>query len=274
MVDSANALRFFGPANAPGHAGPGVPRRAAGAWADAVRGRSQSRGRQVLHRRYRAGPSQPSLEVIIRLARALGLELDLTLRSPVIVGDRRQRDAVHARCSGYVDRRLLGAGWETAREVAIVDGRWRGWIDLLAFDPRTGTLLVIEIKTTIDDLGALERQVGWYKRVARRVALDRGWRPRRILSWLLVLSSEQNELAITRSRDVFDRAFAVDVPSMQALLDDPGSNWPGGRALALIDPGRRRRAWLVRPRIRGGRSVSPYQGYRDAAASLAVTNAR
>jgi transcriptional regulator with XRE-family HTH domain len=220
------------------------------------------------------GHANPSLDVIIRLARALGLELDLTLRSPVIVGDRRQRDAVHARCSGYVDRRLLGAGWETAREVAIVDGRWRGWIDLLAFDLRTGTLLVIEIKTTIDDLGALERQVGWYERVARRVSLDRGWRPRRIVTWVLVLASEQNELAMTRNRGVFGRAFSVDVALMQALLDDPGSNWPGGRALASIDPGRRRRTWLVRPRMRGGRTASPYRDYRDAAASLAVTSAR
>ena len=220
------------------------------------------------------GQANPSLDVIIRLARALGLELDLTLRSPVIVGDRRQRDAVHARCSGYVDRRLVGAGWETAREAAIVDGRWRGWVDLLAFDPRTGTLLVIEIKTTIDDLGALERQVGWYERVARRVALDRGWRPRRIVTWLLVLASEQNELAMKRNRDVFDGAFSVDVAPMQALLDDPASNWPGGRAIALIDPRRRRRTWLVRPQIRGGRTPSPYRDYRDAAASLALTNAR
>ncbi len=220
------------------------------------------------------GQANPSLDVIMRLARALGLEVDLALRSPVILGDRRQKDAVHARCSGYADRRLRGAGLETAREVAVVDGRWRGWIDLLAFDPQTGTLLVIEIKTTIDDLGALERQVGWYERVARRVALEQGWRPRRIVTWLLVLSSEQNELAIARNRDVFHRAFGVDVHLMQALLDDPGSNWPGGRALALIDPRRRRRSWLVRPRIRGGRTPSPYRGYGDAAASLAVTKGR
>ncbi len=220
------------------------------------------------------GQANPSLDVIVRLARALGLELDLTLRAPVIVGDRRQRDAVHARCSGYVDRRLRGAGWRTAREVAIVDGRWRGWIDLLAFDPRTGTLLVIEIKTVIDDLGALERQVGWYERVARHVAPNRGWRPRRIVTWLLVLASEQNELALTQNRDVFDRAFGVDIAAAQALLDDPASAWPGGRALALIDPARRRRIWLVRPRIRGGRSTVAYRNYHEAATSLVVTKGR
>lgn len=220
------------------------------------------------------GQANPSLEVIIRLARALGLELDLTLRSPVIVGDRRQRDSVHARCSGYVDRRLRGAGWETAREVAFIDGRWRGWIDLLAFDPRTGTLIVIEIKTVIDDLGALERQVGWYERVARRVSRDRGWRPRRIVTWVLVLATEENELAMTRNLDVFDRAFDVDVASMRALLDDPGADWPSGRGIAVIDPSRRRRTWLVGARMRGGRTASPYRDYRGAAASLAQTNSR
>jgi transcriptional regulator with XRE-family HTH domain len=220
------------------------------------------------------GRANPSLDVIARLAAALGLQLDLALRSPVIVGDRRQRDAVHARCSGYVDRRLRGAGWDTAREVALVDGRWRGWIDLLAFDPRTGTLIVIEIKTVIDDVGALERQVGWYERMARSVARDRGWQPRRVVTWLLVLASEQNEQAMTQNRDALDRSFAVAVPAMQELLTDPGASWPMGRATAMIDPARRRRVWLVRPRIDGGRSNAPYRDYRHAAASLAVTAAR
>jgi len=220
------------------------------------------------------GRANPSLDVIVRLASALGLELDLALRSPVIIGDRRQRDAVHARCSGYVDRRFHGAGWVTAREVAIVDGRWRGWIDLLAFEPRTGTLIVIEIKTVIDDVGALERQVGWYERWARRLARDRGWRPSRVVTWLLVLSSAQNQQTVTQNRDVFDASFPVRAPSMQALLEDPGASWPSGRALALIDPARRRRTWLVRPRIDGGCSASPYRDYRDAATSLAVTTPR
>jgi transcriptional regulator with XRE-family HTH domain len=220
------------------------------------------------------GRANPSLDVILRLAAALGLEVDLSFRSPVIVGDRRQRDAVHARCSGYVDRRLRAAGWETAREIAFLDGRWRGWIDLLAYDRRTGTLIVIEIKTVIDDVGDLERQVGWYDRMARRVARDQGWQPRRIVTWLLVLSSEHNEQVLTQNRDVIDRAFPVRSSSMERVLEDPAATWPSGRAVAMIDPARRRRTWLVRPKIDGGRSKVPYRDYREAAASLAVTKAR
>ena len=100
---------------------------------------------------------------------------------------------------------------------------------------------MIEIKTVIDDVGAIERQVDWYERMARRVAMAKGWRTRRIVTWLLVLSSEQNESSMTANREVFERAFPVPAASMQALFEEPGVGWPGDRAVALIDPARRRR---------------------------------
>jgi transcriptional regulator with XRE-family HTH domain len=220
------------------------------------------------------GGANPTLEVVVRIVAALGFELDLQLRPPVIIGDRRQHDLVHARCSGHVDRRLRAARFETAREVPIVDGRWRGWIDLLAFDWRTSTLLVIEIKTVIDDFGAIERQVGWYERVARRLARERGWAPRRVVTWLLVLSSEQNEASLLRNRQILDRAFPVRAREMESLLEEPGAAWPMGRGIAGIDPGRHHRRWLIRPRIDGGRTAPRYLDYRDAVQSLGVANRR
>lgn len=98
-----------------------------------------------------SGRANPSLDVVERIAGALGLQLELRGQAPVTFNSPRQRDLVHARCSGYVDRRLAGAGWLTRREVTIVRGRMRGWIDLLAFDPRRRILLVVEIKTWLDD---------------------------------------------------------------------------------------------------------------------------
>jgi transcriptional regulator with XRE-family HTH domain len=221
-----------------------------------------------------AGRANPTLDVVVRILTVPGFELDLGLRPPVIGGDRRQRDLVHARCSGHVDRRLRTAGFETAREVPIVDGRWRGWIDLMAFDRRTGTLLVIEIKTVIDDVGAVERQVDWYERAARRVAGERGWAPRRVITWLLVLATRENEAALVRNREIIDHAFPVRGSAMESLVDAPGSAWPRGRAIATIDPGRKRRRWLIRPTIDGGRLTPRYQDYRDAARSLGVTRRR
>ena len=47
----------------------------------------------------------PSVDLVWRIADRLGLELELVGRPPVVT-ERRRGDLVHARCSGYVDRRL------------------------------------------------------------------------------------------------------------------------------------------------------------------------
>jgi transcriptional regulator with XRE-family HTH domain len=47
-----------------------------------------------------AGRANPSLEVVAGIGDALGLELQLVGRPPVVLNGPRQRDAVHARCSG------------------------------------------------------------------------------------------------------------------------------------------------------------------------------
>jgi transcriptional regulator with XRE-family HTH domain len=153
------------------------------------------------------GEANATLDVVERIAEALGLELELLARPPTFPAGPRVRDAVHARCSAYVDRRLTGLGWQVAREVEIVHGRSHGWIDLLAFDPRTSTLLIIEIKTRLDDLGALERQIAWYERMAWQAARARGWRPKRVLSCVLALASDEVERVVRAHRDLMRRAF-------------------------------------------------------------------
>jgi transcriptional regulator with XRE-family HTH domain len=219
--------------------------------------------------RIEQGHANVSLDLVERITRALGLELELIVRPPLLIGDdRRQRDAMHARCSGYVDRRLTALGWRTGREVEIVHGRSHGWIDLLAFDPRSGTLLVIEIKTVLDDIGAVERQIGWYEREARAIARRRGWVAKRIVSWLLVLATDDVDERLRANREVVNLVFPVRAPAMIELLVDPLADWPAGRGLALIDPSSRRRHWLGRSRLDGRRSAAPYRDYRDAATRL------
>src|SRR5688500_8371539 len=97
--------------------------------------------------RIERGYANPTVDTVQRVSEALGLRLFLDVRPPVFLGSPPMRDIVHARCSAYVDRRLRAEGWSTAREVAVVDGRYRGWIDLLAYDATNNMLLIIEIKT-------------------------------------------------------------------------------------------------------------------------------
>src|SRR5262245_12238164 len=87
-----------------------------------------------------AGKANTSVALLDRIAEALGLRLDVTGVPTLVVSAPIVRDALHARCSAYVQRRLESAGWTVLREVEISDGRLRGWIDLVAFHPGTGML--------------------------------------------------------------------------------------------------------------------------------------
>ena len=213
--------------------------------------------------RIERGHVNATFDTVERISDALGLQLHLDVRPPVFIGSPPIGDLVHARCSAYVDRRLRADGWSTAREVALVDGRYRGWIDLLAFDPTTGSLMIIEIKTRLDDIGALERQLGWYERSAEDLARERGWPARSIRSVVLLLASEEVEQTIHANRDALSVAFPGRGDVLSATDDVR-------RGLALIDPRRRRRDWLMRSRIDGRRGMAPYRNYADAADRLAA----
>jgi transcriptional regulator with XRE-family HTH domain len=210
-----------------------------------------------------AGQANATLDVVERVAHALGLDLRISASRVIVLGRPPRGDVVHARCSAYVERRLRSAGWLVAREVEVVHGRSHGWIDLLAFDPRTGTLLVIEITTELLDVGAVERQLGWYEREAMRLAATLGWAPRRQASWLLALASDAVDASVATNRAVIDLAFPVRAPAM--LETASGSGPAAGRGLAQIDPASRRRHWLIRTRIDGRRGAAPYRDYRAAA---------
>jgi hypothetical protein len=141
------------------------------------------------------------------------------------------------------------------REVEIHHGRSHGWIDLLAFDPRTDTLLIVEVKTEIDDVGRIERTMTWYQREAWAIARRQGWKPARVIGWVLILATDANEDRIRANRDVLRAAFPGRAPAI--LADLPV------RGLAMLDPRGRGKQWLLRTRVDGRRSPAPYRDYAD-----------
>jgi transcriptional regulator with XRE-family HTH domain len=198
----------------------------------------------------------------------LGIVVSLDGNGPAIAVRMEQRDAVHARCVAYVVRRLEREGWLVAIEVEIGSGRFRGWVDVLAYHPTHRALLVIEVKTVLDDVGRLLRTLGWYTRSSREAAVARGWRPLRITRLVAVLASDEADARIGANRDLIGRELPGDADAMLTWIGDPAGSVPRGTA-ALIDPLSRRARWLVRPRGIGRRSRAPYRDYRDAAARLA-----
>lgn len=208
-----------------------------------------------------AAEANPSLDVLAALFDGLGIDIDLRMTGLIAIDGGRRHDAAHVLCSAYVQRRLEAAGWSVAREVRIESGRYIGWIDLMAFDERTGTLLVIEIKTRLDDAGAVERAMDWHLREATGAALRLGWHPRRSAGWLLALATDEVEEQLRNSRSIWASSFPSRATGLAAAVVDPTS--APDRGLALIDPRSRRRDWLVRARIDGRRSDAPYRGYAD-----------
>jgi transcriptional regulator with XRE-family HTH domain len=204
-----------------------------------------------------------SIDTIDRLLAAMGAQLLLDVRPPFIANPR-QRDIVHATCSAYVVRRLRRSGWQVAAEVEVGSDRSRGWIDVLAWQPGTGLLLVIEIKTELRDLGAIERSLGWYEREAWAAARRLGWRPRRVVGCLLLLMSDDVDGRILDNREALAQRFPLrsgDIGEIVATGNLARAGPP--RGIALLDPRSRRVRWLRPARVDGRRTAAPYRDYAD-----------
>lgn len=210
---------------------------------------------------------QASIATVATILVALSIRPELHLRTPFV--DRRpQGDAVHHRCLTYVARRLERLGWIVSEEVEVEDGRMHGWIDTLAFDQSSGSVLVAEVKTELHDLGEIERTMGWYERLAWRASARLGWRPRSVVGVLFVLATDAVEARIAENRDAIRRTYVVRGIEIQAWLDQEPRSPLGGRGLALIDPRRGGRRWAWSSAIDGSRMTPPYRDYAEAARSL------
>jgi transcriptional regulator with XRE-family HTH domain len=213
----------------------------------------------------RAVHRTPPLDTVQRLCRALDAELIVEIRPARLVGLADQRDPAHSACSGVARRLLERAGWLVASEVEFVTGRAHGFIDLLAYDPVRRRLLVIEVKTELRDVGALERQLGWYLREARGAAARLGWHPVVVAGLVVVLATAAVDAVVLANRDALKAAFPVRGRAVRATLDRKADL--GGRGLVMLDPLRRGHAGLLRLAADGRRTAAPYRDYAQFAAA-------
>jgi hypothetical protein len=124
-------------------------------------------------------------------------------------------------------------------------------------------LLIIEIKTEIRDLGAIERSLSWYEREAMFAAGRLGWRPRRRLGCLLLLATDANERRAAANREPLVVGFPVRARHLASVIGGTSRSGEGARAIAMIDPLSRRASWIRPLRIDGRRSPAPFADYAD-----------
>lgn len=201
-----------------------------------------------------------------RIAKALGGRFRVELRAPFLDDRARQRDRVHARCVGYVVRRLRLAGWVVASEVEIVGAAGPGWIDVLAWNPDSGAVLVIEVKTEIHDFGRIQRTLAWYERNAWATGRRLGWAPRRVVGALILLDTAVVADALRANRALATAAFPARARDLTTWIGDSTKGLD--RTLAVIDPLSRRRSWIRTTALDGRRSKPAYLDYSEIARRL------
>ena len=182
-----------------------------------------------------------SLPAILRVAEALEIRLDLVARWRGGELDRVLSSA-HAAFAESVVESIGRAGWELRPEVSFSRYGERGVIDLLAWNVPTRTLLVIELKTEVVDVGEILGTLDRKRRLAWRVGADFGWRPETVGVALLITDTRTNRRRVTSHERTFRAALPDDTRAFRRWLAAPG------RPLAAL-------AFLPDPRLTGLRQA-------------------
>jgi transcriptional regulator with XRE-family HTH domain len=169
--------------------------------------------RATIARIERSHADQVTLRLLVRVAAKLGASVNVRVLWHGEALDRLL-DAAHADLTDAVLRLLRDSDWVVATEVSFNVRGDRGVIDIFAFHPETGALLVIEVKSAVPDLQAMLGALGRKVRVAPALARERGWRIATV-SRLLVLPDDRTA---RRRIERHAATFATALPKRTAAV--------------------------------------------------------
>jgi transcriptional regulator with XRE-family HTH domain len=112
-------------------------------------------------------------------------------------------------------------GWIAVPEVTFNIYGERGAIDVLAWHAGNRALLVVELKAEIVDIQQLIGAVDRYRRLAPRIARERGWLPVSVSTWLALAAGRTNARSVAAHRTVLNDAFPDDGRRLAAWLRHP-----------------------------------------------------
>lgn len=139
----------------------------------------------------------------------------------------RLRDERHAALVDEMVERLRRARWEVATEVSFNVYGERGSIDILAFHPATGILLVVEVKSVIPDVGGMLMTLDRKVRLAADLARNRGWDVRSVSRLLVVRDASTARRRVDEHAATFANALPVRNVAVNAFLRAPAGTISG-----------------------------------------------
>jgi transcriptional regulator with XRE-family HTH domain len=198
-------------------------------------------------------------------AAAVGATLEVRLRWRGEALDRLL-DEAHATLVDAMVALLRAAGWEVAVEVSFAIWGERGSIDVLAFHPATGILLVVEVKSVVPDSQATLAGLDRKSRLAARIAAERGWKVRNVARLLVVGDSATSRRRVARLEATFAAALPLRGRAVRRWLGEPDGAMsglfflpfaPGVRGTSGARPRERVRRRLSARRSPVSRATSP-----------------
>jgi hypothetical protein len=175
-----------------------------------------------------------TLRLVDAIVRAVSARLDLHLSWNGEALDRLL-DADHASLVDAVATELRSLGWEVVVEATFNIRGERGSIDVLAFHPPSGTVLVIEVKSVVPDVQATLLVIDRKTRLAREIARQRGW-PVRGVGRVLVLAEGRTTRRRVAAHDVtFATAFPDRTAAVRRWIRAPDPSRPFSGLWFLAD---------------------------------------
>ena len=161
-----------------------------------------------------------SVDSLLRVGAALDIRVDVVPRWRGGELDRMIA-AGHSAMHETMATEFRGTEWLVAPETTFSIYGERGVIDILAFHPPTGALLVIELKTDLVDVQALIGSVDRYRRLAPQLARDRGWTVNSVSCWVVLRETPANHRRLAAHATVLRTAFPQDGRRIRGWLQRP-----------------------------------------------------
>ncbi len=195
-----------------------------------------------------------SLRALRRVAAVLDARVEVEIRWRGGEADRLL-DARHAALAGEMVKQLRASRWETALEVTYAQFGERGSIDLLAFRPDAGALLVVEVKSELTSIEETLRRLDQKARLGPTIATERlAWDAVGPASRLLVLpESSTSRDRLTMHAATMDSTLPVRGLSLRRWLERPNSPVSGILLLRDSNPGSGMQRGGGSHRVRGPR---------------------
>lgn len=227
-------------------------------------------GRQVRALRRRRGWRQVDLAFKARMSRATVSRVELGHADEVTVGAvnaiaaalsarlrmyltwngeglDRLLDADHATLVEEVARTLHSLDWLAKVEVSFNIRGERGSIDILAFHPTTGVVLVVEVKSVVPDVQATLYVLDRKSRLALEIAKEQGWLGRGVGRVLVVRETRTARRRVEQHAEIFRAAAPARSVAVKQWLRSPDPTRPLSGLWFVTDD----RPTSARHRVRG-----------------------